>query len=272
MTWLRETFGTAHPIIAMIHLPALPGMPLYDAVGGMDAIIASAERDLEALQDGGVDGVMFGNENDRPYSPSAEPAQIAAMSVIVTAVKRRLRVPFGVDLLWDPCATVAVAAATGAAFAREVFTGVHAGDLGLWVPQAAAALRLRRGLNAERVKLLFTVVAEFAAPLDTRGAAAIARSVAFSSLPDALAVSGPITGTPPNAADLRAVRDAIGGSVPVLLNTGLRRDTVADLLPLSDGAVVGTSLKYDGITWNPVDPARVEQLMEAVRATRGDRR
>ncbi len=269
MTWLKEVFGTARPIIAMVHLPALPGMPLYDAAGGMEAIIASAERDIRALQDGGVDGVMFGNENDRPYSARAEPAQIAAMSAAVAAVKPRLRVPFGVDLLWDPVATVAVAAATGAAFAREVFNGVHAGDLGLWVPDAAAALRLRRSLNAERVKLLFTVVAEFAAPLDTRGPAAIARSVAFTSLPDAIGVSGPLTGTPPTVENLRAVREAVGGAVPVLLNTGLRRETVADLLPLSDGAVVGTSLKVDGVTWNPVDPARVRGLMEAVRAVRG---
>jgi len=271
MTWLKETFGTACPIIAMVHLPALPGMPLYDAAGGMEAIIASAERDIAALQDGGVDAVMFGNENDRPYSPRAEPAQVAAMAVTVAALKPRLRVPFGVDLLWDAQATIAVAAATGAAFAREVFTGVHAGDLGLWVPDAAAALRLRRSLNAERVKLLFTVVAEFAAPLDARGPAAVARSVAFSCLPDALGVSGPITGTPPTVGDLRAVREAVGGEVPVLLNTGLRRETAGELLPLSDGAVVGTSLKRDGVTWNPVDSARVAALMDIVRVTRGER-
>ena len=269
MTWLRETFGTARPIIAMVHLGALPGMPLYDAAGGMDALVAGAERDVAALQDGGVDGVLFGNENDRPYGTQAQPAQIAAMAAVVAAMKPRLRVPFGVDLLWDPQATIAVAAATGAAFAREVFTGVHAGDLGLWAPDAAAALRLRRALDAERVKLLFTVVAEFAAPLDARGPAAIARSVAFSCLPDALCVSGPLTGRPPRPDDLRAVRDAVGGTVPVLLNTGLRRETVAELLPLVDGAVVGTSLKREGITWNPVDPERVRALMEAVRATRG---
>jgi len=188
------------------------------------------------------------------------------MAAVIGALGQRLRVPFGVDLLWDPVAT-------GAAFAREVFTGVHAGDLGLWVPDAAAALRLRlrRTLHAEHVRLLFTVVAEFAAPLDARGPAAIARSVAFSSLPDALAVSGPITGTPPAAADLRAVREAVGGSVPVLLNTGLRRETVAELLPLADGAVVATALKVGGVTWNPVDPERVRALMETVRAVRGDR-
>jgi hypothetical protein len=246
-------------------------MPLYDEAGGMSAIIASAERDIAALQDGGVDGILFGNENDRPYSPRAEPSQIAAMAAAIAAVRPRIRIPFGVDLLWDPVATIAVAVATGAAFVREVFNGVHAGDLGFWVPDAAAALRLRRNLHAEHIKLLFTVLAEFATPLDTRGPAAIARSVAFTSLPDALGVSGPLTGTPPTAEDLRAVRVAVPASVPVLLNTGLRLETVDELLPLSDGAVVGTSLKYDGVTWNAVDPARVRALMTAARAVRGDK-
>lgn len=271
MTWLKETFGTECPIIAMVHFPALPGMPLYDAEGGMAAIIASAERDIVVLQDGGVDGVMFGNENDRPYSSHAEPAQIAAMAAAMAAVRPHLRLPFGVDLLWDPVATIAVAAATGAAFVREVFNGVHVGDLGLWVPDAAAALRLRRNLHAEHIKLLFTVVAEFATPLDARGPAAIARSIAFTALPDALGVSGPLTGTPPTAEDLTAVRAAVNGSVPVLLNTGLSEKSAAELLPLADGAVVGTSLKHEGVTWNPVDPARVRTLMTAVRDVRGDR-
>ena len=110
-----------------------------------------------------------------------------------------LRETFGVDLLWGPQATIAVASPTGAAFAREAFTGLHAGDLGLWVPGAASALRLRRQLDAERVRLLFTVVAAFASPVDSRGPAAIARSVAYSCLPDTLCVSGPITVTPPSA-------------------------------------------------------------------------
>lgn len=49
---------------------------------------------------------------------------------------------------------------------------------------------------------------------------------------------------------------------------GDSRETVGDLLPLVDGAVVGTALKVDGITWNPVDPERVQALMAVVRAVR----
>ena len=43
-------FGDAEkPIIAMAHLPALPGAPLYDAEGGLDAILEWVRADLETL-------------------------------------------------------------------------------------------------------------------------------------------------------------------------------------------------------------------------------
>ena len=37
-------------VVAMVHIPALPGSPDYDAASGMTKIIASVIADLEALQ------------------------------------------------------------------------------------------------------------------------------------------------------------------------------------------------------------------------------
>src|SRR6476661_7187998 len=109
MSWLVETFGAAKPVIGMIHLPPLPGTALYDDARGMAWIIESARRDAEALQAGGIDAVMFGNEGDRPYRTKVGPETIAAVAAAVTAVAPGLSVPFGVDVLWDPRATLAVA-------------------------------------------------------------------------------------------------------------------------------------------------------------------
>jgi hypothetical protein len=39
-------------------------------------------------------------------------------------------------------------------------------------------------------------------------------------------------------------------------------------MKVADGAIVGTSLKVDGITWNPVDPKRARALVDAVRKFR----
>ena len=125
---LEETFGNRKPVIAMAHFPPLPGAPLYDASAGMDGILDYVSRDLRNLQDGGVDCLMFGNEGDRPYLLSASPESLAAMAAAIGALKGMLRIPFGVNYLWDPLATVALGVATGAAFAREIFTGVYYQD------------------------------------------------------------------------------------------------------------------------------------------------
>lgn len=263
--WLVALTGAAKPIVGMAHLPALPGAPLYDGAGGMERIRDAVRRDLEALQAGGIDAVMFCNENDRPYRLEADAASIAGLTDVVATVRGDLSVPFGVDLLWDPRATLAVAAATGAAFAREIFAGAFAGDFGLWVRSAGDAFRYRREVGAEGVRLLFNINAEFAAPVAPRPLPEVARSILFSSSPDALCVSGPITGQPVDASGLAEVAAAVRGSgVPVLVNTGFRAKQAAALLRHADGAVVGSSLKVDGVTWNPVERARVEVLMRAV--------
>ena len=64
-------------VIAMAHIGALPGSPLYDADGGVNKLIEGVLKDIEALQTGGVDAVMFGNENDRPYVLKAPPEGVA---------------------------------------------------------------------------------------------------------------------------------------------------------------------------------------------------
>ena len=254
-------------VIAMVHIGALPGTPLYDADGGLEKLIDGAAADIENLQAGGVDAVMFGNENDRPYVFKAPPEGIAAMTAVVQAVKGRLKVPFGVNYLWDPVASVAIGAATGASFVREIFTGLFASDMGLWQPDCAGAARLRRHLGRPDMKLLFNINAEFAHSLDERPIELRARSAVFSSMADAILVSGPITGQPVDQSNLRRVREAVD-SVPVFANTGVNLDNVGDILGLADGVVIGTHFKIDGDTWKAVDPTRVKRFMDAVAKLR----
>ena len=78
--WLADLTGVTKPIIGMVHVPALPGTPLYDAAGGMGPIRDWVRRDIEALQSGGIDAVMYCNENDRPYRLDADVASVAAMA------------------------------------------------------------------------------------------------------------------------------------------------------------------------------------------------
>jgi hypothetical protein len=188
------------------------------------------------------------------------------MAAVIGAVRRELSRPFGVNLVWDPVASLAVARATGASFVREVFTGVYESDLGVMRPHLGEIAAYRSGIGAgpgarEPVALFTNITPEFASPVAGRTVAQRASSAAFLGV-DALLVSGAITGEPTDLDQLREAKAAAPG-VPVLANTGVTADTVAGVLAVADGAIVGTSLKQDGITWNPVDPVRAAALMTA---------
>ncbi len=137
--------------------------------------------------------------------------------------------------------------------------------MGLWQPDAAAALDYRARLGASGMKLFFNIEPEFARPVSPRPIGALARSVVTSSLADALLISGPMAGAGANLDHIREAKEAVP-AVAVLANTGVRIETVAETLAVADGVIVGTGLKRDGYTWNPVDPDRVRRFMDAARS------
>jgi len=263
----RRVFGARKPIIAMVHLGALPGTPLYDQGMGLAGLVESARRDLAALQAAGFDAVMFGNENDRPYEFNVDTASTATMAYVIGALRSEITVPFGVNVLWDPMSTMALAAASGASFVREIMTGTYGSDMGLWTPNAGVALRYRDRLGRSDLAVLFNISAEFAWSLDRRSLADRARSAVFSSIPDAILVSGAITGEAAAMSDLESVKKVLPDT-PILANTGVKHATVVEVLKVADGCIVGSSLKVDGHTWNAVDPERAAEFMRIVRQAR----
>lgn len=266
MTRFRSIFpDAAKPLIAMAHVPALPGTPLYDAAGGLDGVITHLQSDVTALVDAGFDAVLFCNENDRPYELEAGPEASAFMARVVTEC-RPSSIPYGVDYLWDPRIALAAAVATGASFMREVTTGVWESDMGLWNTNCAKTLRDRRNLDRDDLAVFMNITPEFASPIGNRTPAQVARSTVVSSLADAILVSGPMAGAGPDVSILSEVRESVPEDVPVLLNTGARAATIAEFLQFADGAIVGSSLKVDGHTWNPVDPERASAFVAAARS------
>lgn len=266
MDVLERTFGVHKPIIAMLHLPGLPGRPWHDAAAGVSRAVDLVGRDLVVLQDAGVDGVMFCNEADLPYQLAVGPEIVAGMAAVVGQLKRDVRVPYGVNLLWDAMASLAVARATGASFIREVLTGVYESDLGMIEPRIGEIAGYRAAIGAGNVLLFDNIQPEFASALGRRSVADRARGAAFLGV-DAILISGPAAGTPLEMSDLKAAKEAVPG-VPVVANTGVRAETVAEIFKVADGAIVGTSLKREGITWNEVDPGRARAMVEAAAAAR----
>jgi membrane complex biogenesis BtpA family protein len=265
--FLQQLFRVPKPIIAMAHFPPLPGTPLYDPELGVNGIIQQMRGDLDKLLRNGIDGILFCNKGDRPYTLHADFEAVAVMTRVISEIAPRDR-PFGVDFLWDPKAPLAIAKATGASFVREVFTGVYESDMGLWQPDAAAMLRYRHNIDADSVKVLYNVTPEFASPLGNRSVGQRALSAVVSSLADGILVSGPMAGSEPDITWLQEAKQAVGPDIPVLLNTGAKAENIRQFLQVADGVIVGSSLKIDGYTWNPVDEERVKEFVAQVEEVR----
>jgi hypothetical protein len=269
MEWLQDLFGVRKPIIAMCHLYALPGDPDYDPEGGLPAVVRRAREDLRALQEGGVDAVMFSNERSLPYLTKVEPITTISMARVIAELLADITVPFGVNVLWDPKASIDLAVATGAAFVREIFTGVYASDFGLWNTDCGQVVRHQHAIHGEHVRLFFNILPEAATYLASRDIGEIARSTVFNARPDALCVSGLTAGVAADAEALTTVKAAVP-ETPVFANTGVRLSNLERQLGVADGAITGTTFKRDGHVWNDVDVDRVRAFMDKVKRIRRD--
>mgnify|MGYP005817809547 CR=1 FL=1 len=267
MDWLTELFGVEKPIIAMCHLQPLPGDPNYDDEGGMERVIECARNDLVALQNGGVDGIMFSNEFSLPYLTKTEPITAISMARIIGELMGELHIPFGVNVLWDATASLDLAKATGGKFIREVITGAYASDFGIWSTNPGDTARHRSRLGARNVKMIFNIYPEAAKYLADRDIVEIARTTEFNNEPDAICVSGITAGSETNTHLLKLVKENVK-KTPILCNTGTNKDNVVKQLSACDGAIAATTFKFNGIFKNAVDESRVNEFMQVVREYR----
>ena len=263
--WLEPVFGTKKPLIGMVHLLPLPGSPGWQ--GDLSEVLSRAAADATALAEGGFHGVIVENHGDAPFLKGrVEPPTVAAMALALQAVKETVALPLGVNVLRnDALSALALAAVTGARFIRvNVLHGVMAAEEGLIEGQASEVLRLRSALRAD-VKILADVLVKHATPIGDADIVRAAKATVHRGKADALIVSGPITGEPAEMQDVVKVKEALP-DVPLLVGSGVTEESVEALLTVADGAIIGTSLKWDGLVENPVDPERVRRLVQRSRA------
>lgn len=231
----------------------------------MNAVFAAARHDALTLAKGGADALIVENFGDAPYIPgSVGPDTVAAMTAAVQTIRDSVDLPIGINVLRnDPKSAIAIAVATGASFIRaNVHYGVMVADEGLVEGKAHETLRYRRNLGADdRIKIFADVLVKHAEPLASVDIAYVARETVQRGLADVLIVTGPATGSATATEHVSMVKEAVP-TVPVLVGSGLDETNAAELLAVADGAIVGTSLKVDGMVNNPVDPARVKRIAQ----------
>ncbi len=265
--WIQEMFHVEKPIIALLHLRAMPGDPLFGENDTMEDVIRIAREELHALQDGGVDGILIANEFSLPYEKQVSPVTVAAIGRVVGELHKEIRVPFGVNIVSNPMATIDLAAATGADFVRSTFTGAYIGENGITDTNIPEVLRRKRALGLSKLRLLFKVNPESDEYLAERSLEKITKSMIFHCFPDGLCVSGSSAGSETDSSLVARVK-RVAGDTPVFCNTGCTRENVAEKLSRCDGACVGTAFKKEGKFNNYVERDRVKEFMDAVREYR----
>lgn len=264
---INNLFGTEKPIVGMLHLLPLPGSPIYDGTG-LKPVIERALKEAEALVAGGVNALEVENYNDPSYFPNDAPAEsIASLSIVAHEIHKAFpEIPLGICLLADPMASIAVAHASGAKFMRATFFTEASVDVsGLATRKPHEILRYRKFLDPS-IKLFADVHIKHSAPLAMRPIEESAYDAAYF-LADAVILSGKHTGFQTPVEDVKKVRSVLP-NFPIFIGSGTNIENAGDLLKYASGAIVGSSLKFDGNAENTVDENRVKEFMSVVKEIR----
>lgn len=254
----NKLFKSKKTFIGMIHLPALPGYPSHPR---MDKVIEKALKDLKTLEVAGFDGALVENDNDQPHQIGVNPTIKEAFKKIMIPIIKEAKIPVGMEIIYDMPATLEVASKVGAKFVRfDVFVDNVETQWGKIPAQAKELTSLRKKLGAEDILFLTDIQVKHAKMLDNKSLKQSAiEAINYES--DALIVTGTWTGKAPTTQDCKNVKK-VSKNIPVLIGSGLDKENITSLLTLTDGAIVGTSIK----TGNYIDPRKAKELIKKVRS------
>lgn len=264
---LTTLFGRAKVVIGVVHLAPLPGAPRHDGES-VESIYAQGLGDARAYLEGGCDGVIVENHGDIPFAKPDDigPEVAAHMAVVADRIRTSFGKPMGINVLANaPIPALAVASASGAGFVRvNQWANAYVANEGLLDGEAARAMRYRARLRAKGIRIFADVHVKHGAHAITgdRTVDELVRDLVFFDA-DAIVATGQRTGHAADLGYIRTIKEA--SHLPTLVGSGVTVDNVGDILAIADGVIVASSLKQDGVWWNPVDPDRVRRFIGAIR-------
>jgi len=248
----------------MIHIGPLPGTPYYGANGDYAAVRTKAIADALALAEGGAQGALVQNRDDRVFSNgSADPVVVAAFADITRAVVDAVgdRLAIGVQVLRnDLRASIAIAHICGGSFVRcGVLIGSTETVSGRLEGDPYGILNYRRQIGAEKVQLITEIGSmHFHSERPLGG---LAQSAAFAGI-DAVGIAHPDLAT---GLDWVAQIKSAAPDLPVVIGGYTNLENITRYLAVADGAFVGGAFE-DGGRGGAVNAERVKNFMQAIRS------
>lgn len=267
MKSFQSVFGQRPPLIAMIHIEALPGTPAYN--GDLQAVIQQAADEAKLLTSLGVDALMIENMHDTPYlNRNIGPEITSAMTAAALAVRAAAPdLPCGIQILAGANqAALAIALTANFQFIRgEGFVFSHIADEGLMNSDAASLLRYRKSIGADHIAVFTDIKKKHSAHAITQDVdlAETAKAAVFYRS-NGLIITGTATGSAAKPKDVQAVKNACPDH-PVLIGSGINPENIGEYATHADGFIIGSYLKEDGHWAKKIAPTRVKKMVEAIR-------
>lgn len=252
-------------LIGMVHVGATPGTPR--SALSVSRLVEEAATEAKKLAQAGFDGLIVENMHDAPYVHGQHlgPEQTAVMTLAAAAVRDVFEGPVGLQILSGGNRhALACAHATGGSYIRcENFVFSHVADEGLLAEaEAGELLRYRRSIGADNVAILTDIKKKHASHALTSDISirdAIEAAEFFGT--DGVIMTGTATGQGVSIHDLQEARHS--ASVPVLVGSGVKPESVRELLDHANALIVGSYLKTDGKWYHPIDPQRADHIVRA---------
>jgi uncharacterized protein len=263
-----EIFGRKrHILIGVVHLLPLPGSPAYQG-GGIKTILERARTDAAGYAEAGFDGLIVENHGDIPFSKPEDlgPETATHMAVAAHTLRVEYGLPLGINVLANGAIhALAIASATDAQFIRvNQWANAYVANEGLIEGAAAKALRYRTLLGEQRIRIFADAHVKHGAHaiVGDRPLNELVRDVEFFEA-DAVIATGQRTGHTADPEYIRGIQAAT--SLPTLVGSGVTTENVNEILSIVDGVIVASSLKVDGVWWNPVDPVQAKRFVRKVK-------
>ncbi len=226
-------------LICVIHLPPLPGSPEY--CSNFEYIIDFALRSSKNAEEGGADGVIIENFNDKPFLKVPPFETLVSISIIVREVAKTLSIPVGVNILRNACTEAAIIASlTGAKFIRcNAYCEPIICPEGIIEPEAGRVLRALRSLNT-RVEVLADLRVKHAVSLYSQNIEDLVEEYYDRCRADFIIITGSRTGKPPSVEFLDNIVKI--SKIPILVGSGININNVKHYRS-AHGYIVGTYVK-----------------------------
>lgn len=270
---LTRIFPTTKPIIATLHLMALPGAPHYRGQS-IDELVQFTIDETEDLVGAGVDGLIVENHGDIPFIQPGDFGYetVAAMTYIAAEVNRiatRNGIPIGINCLANAAIpALAIGKVVGAKFVRiNQYVNAYVSNEGFLNGEAGKVLRYRSSIQADDIAIFADVHVKHGSHsiVADRSVSEQAQDVLFFG-GDVLICTGSRTGDAPDDEEIQNIKAF--PQTPVLIGSGATPQNIRRLLSTADGAIVASYFKEGGKWYSKVSKDRAVEFMDCVRDLR----